>query len=331
MSTDPHSPNWSVTTKVFVAAFAFVIISLAIWRLQTIIGPLVIAGVIAPRQFDLDMSQIMQQVIAAVQPLMSQSAVFIGQVASYTASGIGWAIVIFVLSIYFAIDLPRFAGLISHAIYQPGYRRDVERILHEFGHIWNSYLRGQSTLAVLIAVIFSVTLWLLGVRYSLALGILAGVLEFIPYLGPAIIIGLTTLVAVFQSSNWLGLSPVWYGVIVLAAGLTIQQIDGNWLNPRVVGRALGLHPLLIIVGAIIGGTLAGILGVILAAPVLATLKLLSTYTWRKMFDLDPFPEPESSPLPGEAKPTTATGTTSTADAEIDIPTKPATLKGELSE
>jgi len=60
---------------------------------------------------------------------------------------------------------------------------------------------------------------------------------------------------------------------------------------------VGLHPLLVIIGAIMGSTLAGILGVILAAPIIATIKLLGTYGWRKMFDLEPFPEPELLPEP----------------------------------
>lgn len=386
MSTEPHSPTWSLTTKVFVAAFTFVIIGLAIWRFQAIIGPLIIAGMIAyflnpiivwldqhtplsrgtaigivypvfalivlgvliaagvslytqsvglivtvneiiwaapeqlntllsqpleigsmtldPSRLNLDPVQVSQQMLSAIQPVMSRSAQFIGLAASTTVTWIGWAIVIFVLSIYFAIDLPRFGGLISHAIYQPGYRRDVERMMHEFGFIWNGYLRGQSTLALIMAIVFTTILWILGVRFSLALGILAGVLDFIPYLGPTIIITLSTLVAVFQGDNWLGLNQLWYGFLVLSSGIIIQQIEGNWLNPRILGRALNLNPLLIIVGAIMGSSLAGILGMILAAPVLATIKLLGTYGWRKMFDLEPFPEtepadssPASEPVP----------------------------------
>jgi predicted PurR-regulated permease PerM len=157
-----------------------------------------------------------------------------------------------------------------------------------------------------MVVIYSAMLWLLGVRFALALGLLAGVLDFVPYLGPMIILSLSTLVALFQGENWLGVGPIWYAMLVALAGLTIQQIEGNWLNPRIVGRAVGLHPLLVIIGAIMGSILAGILGVILAAPIIATIKLLGTYGWRKMFDLEPFPGPELLPepelAPPEAKP-----------------------------
>jgi predicted PurR-regulated permease PerM len=168
----------------------------------------------------------------------------------------------------------------------------VEHLLSEAGRIWHGYLRGQTTLAVMIAITYTIMLNLLGVRYAIVLGILAGILDFIPYFGPITIVSLSTAVATFQGSNWLGISPLWFGLIVLVAGLLIQQIEGNWLNPRIVGGALGLHPLLVMIGAIMGWSLAGVLGMILAAPVLATIKLLGSYAWRKMFDLDPFPEPE---------------------------------------
>jgi predicted PurR-regulated permease PerM len=248
-------------------------------------------------ELDPDFSQLWQQLATAIQPIISQSAQFVGLAATMTLSWVGWAIVIFVLSIYFVVDLPRFSKLISDAIYQPGYRRDVERLLSETGRIWNGYLRGQTILAVIIGTAFTIVLTALGVRYALVLGILAGVLEFIPVIGPFIIVTLSTVVAVFQGGNWMGLSPMWFGLVVLLAGLIMQQIEGNWLNPRIMGGAVNLHPLLVMVGAIMGSTLAGVLGVMLAAPVMATLTLLGTYAWRKMFDLDPFPEPEPQPKP----------------------------------
>lgn len=377
MLEDLRSPNWNNSTKIFVAAFATVLLSLAVWRFQAVLGPLVIAGIIAYilnplivwldnrtpmsrggvigivyatfallvlalltvagvtvyqqsaaliefsqilimdgperleallvepiaigpwtfqlNQFEIDFNTIGQQFASAIQPILSQSAQFVTVAASITVGWVGWAVLVYVLSIYFAIDWPRFGGLISDAIYQPGYRQDVKRLLFETGRIWNGYLRGQTLLAMLMAVIFTIVLWILGVRYALLLGVLAGILDFIPFVGAFITVALSTLVALFQGENWLGLSPIWFGLLVLGIGVVLQQIEGNWLNPRIVGGALGLHPLLIMVGAIMGSILAGLLGVMLAAPVLATVKLLSIYAWRKMFDLDPFPDLPPTP------------------------------------
>lgn len=248
-------------------------------------------------QLEIDLNQATQQLFSLLQPLMSRSARVVGAVATATVSWVGWAILIFVLSIYLIIDLPRLGDIVKDAVGQPGYYQDVDRLLRQTGIIWHSYLRGQTILAVTMAVLFTIVLTILGVRYSLVLGLLAGVLDYIPYVGPITVVTLSTLVALFQGGNWLGLSPIWFGLIVLLAGVILQQVEGNWLNPRILGEALGLNPMLVMIAAIMGGSLAGILGMILAAPVLATLKLLGTYTWRKMLDLEPFPEPEALSTP----------------------------------
>ncbi len=377
MSSDLHSPNWNNLTKGFVAAFALVLLGIAVWRFQELITTLIVAGIIAyllnplivwlddrtplsrgaaialvypifalivigllvaagftiynqafglvaivqdvvmiepervraflyqpfeigtwhiePDELNFEIEQVTQQLFSWLQFIIGQSATFIRLAAATAVSWAGWIILIFVLSIYFAIDLPRFALNIGQAIHQPGYRRDVERLLRESGYIWHAYLRGQTTLAIILSLTFTTVLYLLGVHYALTLGALAFILDFFPYIGPTILVILSTLVAIFQGENWMGLTPIWFGLVVFAAGVVIQQIEGNWLNPRIMGGALGLHPLLVIVAAIMGGTLAGILGVMLAAPILATMKLYGTYAWRKMFDLDPFPEKIEKP------------------------------------
>ena len=85
--------------------------------------------------------------------------------------------------------------------------------------------------------------------------------------------------------------------------IIIQQIENNVLVPRIVGEALDLNPLFVFVGALMGTSLAGILGAILAAPVMATVKLVGTYAWHKFFDEPPFsePEPDESDQPSWAE------------------------------
>jgi len=75
----------------------------------------------------------------------------------------------------------------------------------------------------------------------------------------------------------------------------LQQLENNLLVPRIVGGALDLHPLIVMFSVLMGTSLAGILGAVLAAPVVASLKLLGAYAWRKMLDLPPFPEPVVQP------------------------------------
>jgi predicted PurR-regulated permease PerM len=86
-------------------------------------------------------------------------------------------------------------------------------------------------------------------------------------------------------------------LIVLVVMIIIQQVENNVLVPRIVGDALDLHPILVIVGVIVGASVAGILGAILAAPILATIKLVGIYAWRKLFDVDPFLPEDHGPPP----------------------------------
>src|SRR5690606_9736804 len=127
------------------------------------------------------------------------------------------------------------------------------------------------------------------------LGILSGLLEFLPIIGPVIGAGAAVLVALLQNSNPWGVSPWLFALIVLGAMILIQQVENGVLVPRIGGDALDLHPVVVMVGVIMGTSLAGLLGAILAAPVLATLKLYGIYVWRKLLDLPPFvnmPVPE---------------------------------------
>src|SRR5690606_4799512 len=105
---------------------------------------------------------------------------------------------------------------------------------------------------------------------------------------------IAVIVALFQQTNYLGLEPGYYALAVVVAMIIIQQLENNFLVPRIVGEALDLHPILVIVGVFMGASLAGIVGAILAAPVLPYIKLLGVYAWRKLIDLHPSPEQEET-------------------------------------
>ena len=145
------------------------------------------------------------------------------------------------------------------------------------------------------AIIMSI----LGVRNSIGLGVLAGVLEFIPIFGPWITAIVSVLVALFQETNPWGLTPIGYALVVLAAGIVIQQIENNFLYPRVIGQSLSLNPLVVLLAALAAGSLFGIVGLLLAAPVVATGRLCLGYLYWKTVGVDP---PQSVyAIPAEGK------------------------------
>ncbi|GIV78296.1 AI-2E family transporter [Litorilinea aerophila] len=243
----------------------------------------------------LDWAELANQARSAIQSVVSRGGLLMAQAVQATVNTVGVGFLVFILSIYISNDAPRFAAAISEIAQQPGYRHDVERLMREIGRIWDAYLRGQVLLALVIGIVVSVSLGLLGVSYALGLGVLAGLLEFLPVIGPVTSAVVAVLVALFQGDNYLGLSPVYYGLLVLGVMIVIQQVENNVLVPRIVGDALDLHPLVVMISVLMGTSLAGLLGAVLAAPVTASLKLIGIYAWRKMLDLPPFPEPEPPP------------------------------------
>ena len=171
----------------------------------------------------------------------------------------------------------------------PGYNEDIQRMNLEFRRIWNVFLRGQMVIFILAIILYSILLTTLGVRYALGIAIMAGVARFIPYVGPFIVWIVTFLVAFFQGSNYFGLEPWVYALIVVALCLILDAILDNIVVPKFHGDTLGLHPAAVLVAALIAARLIGFVGLVLAAPVLASMVLISRYFIRKMLDQDPWP------------------------------------------
>jgi len=245
---------------------------------------------------DIDLVPLYDQLLTAIQPAISQGGTFVGALASETASVLGWILFILIISYYLLHDLKNLVPSIEQIVPQ-GYAHDVRRLAQELGPIWNAFFRGQVTLGIVMGVVVAGTMGLLGVRYAPVLGLLAGVLEFIPVIGPLIAGVIAVLVALFQPSNWLGLSPLYFALLVAGAQVILSQIENNFLVPRIIGGSLNLHPIIILIGAVAAANLAGIVGLLLSAPTIATLRLFGRYIYRKMFDVDPWPEPPPQPTP----------------------------------
>ena len=252
--------------------------------------PIVILDQIIVEPINLPWESITDQLLGLIQPTLSTSGGFVGQLASTTVRTVGNFIFVFVISIYLIFEAPNIGRYLQSLASQPGYQTDMERMSQEFSRIWSAYLRGQVILGVVIFFVVWLGLSLIGVRNALTLGLIAGLLEFVPTIGPIISTIIAMAVAFFQPTNAWGLDGWQFAVIVLIFMIVVQQIENNILVPRIVGSALNLHPLIVIIGVFMGASVAGILGAILAAPVLASMKLVTVYGWRKIFDQPPFPE-----------------------------------------
>jgi predicted PurR-regulated permease PerM len=254
---------------------------------------------IGPWTIDLqtvNLDPILTSLTSALQPLLTQTGAMVASVAGATAGAVGVLLVILVLGYYMLIDFGTLDDSLIGMI-PPAHQDDIRRLLDETGLVWSAFFRGQLLLALVIGGAVALVLTILGLRFSLVLGLIAGVLEFVPIFGPAIAGLIAVLVALFQGGNWWGLGPWAFAAVVLAVFVIIQQVENNILVPRIIGHSLNLHPLLVLMAALAGGTLAGVLGLLLAAPTVASLRLWVGYIYRKVVGLETWPGHVVRPRP----------------------------------
>ncbi len=211
-------------------------------------------------------------------------------IASGFASTFVWLIFILVVSFWLVKDANEIKASVGRAVPE-GYAEEVEKLWHEVSAVWDSFFRGLLLLSLTVGVVTGVSIWVVGVKNALLLGMLAAVLEVVPSFGPIIACIPAVAVAYFQGSAHLPIANGWFALLVLALYAVIQQVENNVLAPRILGDSVRLHPLVVMVGAIGGYAIGGIVGAFLAAPVIGTLKILGGYIFRKLMEVEAEPEP----------------------------------------
>jgi predicted PurR-regulated permease PerM len=241
-----------------------------------------------------DLSVLGQQLISSIEPLLGRTGNMVGTIASGAANVFGWTLFVLLVSYFVLVESNGlWRGILQFNI--PGYQYDLEQMGKQLTRIWNAFLRGQLIVMGLAAFVYSIVLSVLGVNYALGLALLAGMARFVPYVGPFILYVILALISYFQEFKLFGLEPWVYTLIVIGFSVTIDGIADNFVMPRIMASALKVHPAAVLVAAIVALDLLGILGVIIAAPMLATFKLIGRYFTRKLFDLDPWAGMEDSP------------------------------------
>lgn len=239
-------------------------------------------------------AQLLDQLVASLrellQPVFGRTLGFAFElVSSFVTAGF-----VLVISFYLVKDsakLRQWLGGLPPAEYQ----EDAHRLAGEINTIWGSFFRGQVLLALIVATGFAVVGTVIGLPFALAMGMLAGLMEFLSSVGHTIWLVTASILAFFLGSTWLPI-PNWL-MLLIAIGLHVlfTQIDLNYLIPRIIGRRIQLHPLAIILGIIAGASVAGVLGIVLAAPAIATARVLVRYLFANLLDAEPFPEPQGIP------------------------------------
>jgi predicted PurR-regulated permease PerM len=245
--------------------------------------------VIGPFSFDLSqlkLDTLWTQLLAIIQPLLSQMGSLFGTFASGVGNTVIWLVFTLLISYFILAESNAAqASLINFQI--PKYQADITKLGQQLGHIWNAFLRGQLVVILITIAYYSVLLSILGVRYFFMLAILAGLARLVPYVGTAVAWTTYGLIALFQVNHF-GMQPFPFALLVVGCAWGSDLLLDNFMVPRVMSEALAIHPAAVLVMVIISANLFGILGMLLAAPVLASLKLILTYLIRKLSDQDPW-------------------------------------------
>ena len=200
-------------------------------------------------------------------------------------------LLVFLIATFFLLrDAPRLLQWFRRRL-PPAHRNELLPLLAEVNALLGRYVRGQ---LFLIGVMWTATfigLSVLQVPFAFLLGFMTGILEVIPIVGPITAGAIACLVALGHPAPW-GLSQIWYVVIVAVMYTVLRHAEDYFVIPLVIGRIVRLHPAMVIFALLTGGALYGLLGVLVAVPVAASLRLVLIYVGAKLRDEDPYPQLE---------------------------------------
>ncbi|MCA1726610.1 MAG: AI-2E family transporter [Actinobacteria bacterium] len=232
---------------------------------------------------------------------------FIASIFSVTA-GVLHAAVVFILgpilAFYLLVDLPKIQRGVQALI--PARRRaEVEGVLEKMGRALGGFFRGQLLIALFVGLASMLALYIVGLPYWALVGMIAGLFNLIPLVGP-FLAAIPALFIAFTTPDSGGLLALDPGLpLAVGAGLgllTVQQIDNHIISPNVVARTVKLHPVTVMLGLLVGGTLLGLWGMLLAVPTIAAIKILLLHYWdTRMQWPPPAPEEDVAATPPEAR------------------------------
>lgn len=218
-----------------------------------------------------DLNEKIAQVVSYVQTYVTAS---IGGLADFIVSmggNIATFFIALILSIYLVKDSEYFAD-IWNKIFNLMFGRSkaghkLREIFVIIDNTFNNYIRGQLLEASMVGILSAIVLYFIGIDYAFVIGIIAGICNMIPYVGPLVGTVLAVIMALLSGEP---ITALWAIVGMLA----VQQVDNNFLAPKIVGDSVGLHPVFTMLAILIGGNVGGLIGMLIAVPVAASLKIM---------------------------------------------------------
>jgi len=206
--------------------------------------------------------------LTSLQEVFSRLGI-LGEYALIMTSGLFDAFIGMVISIYMLVSknsLIRFWNRILELVFKPSQLRALKDFVHQANHIFYTFIVCKLIAGTILGTLSGLVFYFLGVRYALMLALVVGICNLVPYIGAMVSFTLTVVIAFFSGGPMMALLA---GVFLML----LQQVDDNFIQPRLVGEALDLNPIMIIFAITIGGAYFGISGMLLSVPLAAIIKV----------------------------------------------------------
>ncbi|MDF2742510.1 MAG: family transporter [Actinomycetia bacterium] len=181
-----------------------------------------------------------------------------------------------VMAFYLLVDLPRLRRG-AMALVPPARRNEIRGLMDRIGQAVGGFFRGQLLVALFVGVASSIGLWAIGLPFWLLVGMVAGVFNLVPLVGPFIGGGLAVIIALLSGEP---LKAVWAALVLLI----VQQIDNHLISPNVMSRTVQLHPVVVMLALLVGASFAGLFGMLIIVPLVAVAKIVFLFMWSKYVD-----------------------------------------------
>lgn len=192
-----------------------------------------------------------------------------GNLANNLKDGLATAFFALIFSIYFLLDMPKlknYWGRVFEIIIPKKAKSTLDTLIKDADKVFSGYIRGQAIDAFMVGVVVSIVFSIIGIQYAIVIGLLIGLGNLIPYMGP--VVGYSSIVIV-------GIATSDYKSMVIAAIalLIIQAIDGNLIYPKLLSASVNIHPMIVIISLTVGASIGGLVGMIVAVPTGALIKV----------------------------------------------------------
>lgn len=217
-----------------------------------------------------------QEVITSLQSIDITKILSMENISDYINGVIGVASTIFsifvslVMSVYILLErgeILKFIRKLLAALFKEETCIAIDHYFMKANDIFFKFISSQIIDAIVVGIIVSVAMWILGIKYWVLLGFMIGLFNIIPYFGAIVAVAIATLITVFTGGFT---KALWMLLVVVI----LQQLDANIINPKIIGNALKLSPILVVFSVTVFGAYFGVLGMFLAVPIIAVIKIL---------------------------------------------------------